>query len=231
MTMYSLAHINPRNNNQNDYLKLCYNVMRDIRRKHDSIICNEDHIEESLVEIYERNYMITFSYLMGMRNKSHSIIDSDEFISGELYKEVGRLDKRTSLYQSMTELAPKRVPNYLIPDFLIHKSNRINDKNVENQLLILEAKTTQKLTPKGFNWDMFKLNMYIEKLNFNVAVYLIVNSTLKKINKFVDNYIRNYWYSDKLLNYNQLSQMHHLYFLIQEKVDSNPEIYELVFEN
>lgn len=231
MSKYSLAHKNPRNDIQNEYVKLCYNVMVDIRRKHDSIICNEDQIKKSLVEIYERNYIITFSYLMGMRNKSYSIIDSDEFISGELHKEVGRLDKRTSLYRSMTELTPKSNPNFLIPDFLIHKSNRIHDKNVENQLLILEAKTTQKLTPKAFYWDMFKLNMYIEKLNFNVAVYLIVNSTFKKINKFVYNYIRNYWHSNKLICNNQLSSMHHLYFIIQEKVDSNPEIYELIFEN
>ena len=214
----------------NDYVKLCLNVMCDIRRKHDSIVCNEDITDKKLVDIYERNYILTFSYLMGMRNKTSTILNTDEYVSGELHKQVGNIDRRTTLYKTMRLL--QKENKFFVPDFLIHKSNKREDVSIDKQLLILEAKTTNTLTSKGFNWDMFKLNLYIEKLNYNVAVFLLVNNSYDKINRLVNNYVSRYWHTEKLSMVNDRNErMHQLYFLNQENVNSKPEVYEFVLTN
>ena len=214
----------------NDYVKLCFNVMCDIQKKHESVVCNENIKDKKLVDIYERNYILTFSYLMGMRNKTSTILNSGEFVSGELHKQVGIIDKRTILYRTMISL--QKENNYYVPDFLIHKSNKREETSRDKQLLILEAKTTNKLTSKGFNWDMFKLNLYIEKLNYNVAVFLLVNNSYDKINRLVNNFVSRYWHTEKLsMVDNRNERMHQLYFLIQENVESKPEIYEFDLTN
>ncbi len=59
------------------------------------------------------------------------------------------------------------------PDLILHKNQNYNGK--DGQLLILECKTDPKLDESDFNYDLYKLNLYCQKLKFQNAVFLITN--------------------------------------------------------
>lgn len=75
-----------------------------------------------------------------------------------------------------------------IPDFIIHKNQK--DVNSDNQLLIAEVKTEKQLSYKKFVWDFFKLNLYLEKLNFQNGIFLTVNCSKKIILSHLKTYIQ-----------------------------------------
>lgn len=208
---------------RNKYLILCYDIMRTIQKDHDAVICKED--AGNLNDIYERNYIITFAYLMG-RNAGESKLLSNKFVNGELKKDIV-LDSQNDDYKTKAKIYPKR--NYYCPDFVIHTSHGNNGK-YEGQHLIMEAKTTSKLQQKEFEWDLFKLNLYVEYLDFDIAVYLIVNTSIAEVSSMVDKYNqKGFWCSSKLcgLNRRRNNKEYHIYFLIQESVDKSPKIFEL----
>lgn len=207
----------------NKYLVLCYDIMRIIQKDHDAIICKEK--AGKLKDIYERNYIITFAYLMG-RKAGESKLLSDKFVNGELKKEF-ILYPQDDDFKTKEKIYPKR--NYYCPDFVIHTSHENNGK-YEGQHLIMEAKTTSKLQQREFEWDLFKLNLYVEKSDFDTSVYLIVNTSITEVSSMVDKYNqKGYWYSSKLcgLNRRRNNKEYHIYFLIQESVDKSPKIFEL----
>ena len=208
----------------NKYLILCYDIMRVIQKYHDAVICKEE--EGELKDIYERNYIITFAYLMG-RKAGKSRLLSGKFVNGELKKEFILYPQHDD-YKTKAKIYPER--NYYCPDFAIHTSHKKTNENYKGQYLIMEAKTTSELKNKDFYWDLFKLNLYIDKLDYDTAVYLIVNTTISEIKSKVERYKKNkYWYSTKLCGFNRSEngKEHHLFFLIQESVEKPPEIYEL----
>lgn len=212
----------------NRYVKLCRNVMWLIKRDHETVLCNPSPNYE-LDIIYERNYMLTFAYLMGQ--KSGGIQSTYEFLSQKLVNgEVNKyifLNSGEEAYESRNNLKPGR--DYFCPDFLIHSSHVNPGENYEGQYMIMEAKTTSKLKQEDFDWDLFKLNLYVEKLNFDTAIFLIVNTSYTDVAEMVNNY--NFWHSDKLdptKQEVQNSDMPHIYFLIQGNVKGQPKIYELI---
>lgn len=105
----------------------------------------------------------------------------------------------------------------LIPDFIIHKDEK--DKESENQRLIVEVKTESTLSFKKFVWDFFKLNIYIDKLNFQNGAFLSVNMTVEKITEYVNRYVeKGFYITDKPDN---------LYIILKENYESNPVILKL----
>lgn len=208
----------------NKYLVLCYDIMRIIQKDHDVVICKEK--AGKLKDIYERNYIITFAYLMG-RKAGNSKLLSDKFVNGELKKEFN-LNPLDDDCKTRDRLKPDS--KFYCPDFVIHTSHERMNENYNGQYLIMEAKTTSDLKNKDFYWDLFKLNLYVEKLEYNTAVYLIVNTTVSEVKSKVERYHKNkYWYSPKLrrLNRRRNGEKHHIFFLIQENVEKAPQIYEL----
>jgi hypothetical protein len=198
--------------------------MRNIQKDHEAVICKEE--AGKLKDIYERNYIITFAYLMG-RKAGESKLLSDKFVNGELKKEF-ILYPQDDDFKTKAKIYPKR--NYYCPDFVIHTSHERVNENYNGQHLIMEAKTTSDLKNKDFYWDLFKLNLYVEKLDYDTAVYLIVNTTISEVKSKVERYRKNkYWYSPKLrrLDRRRNDEEHHIYFLIQENVEKAPQIYEL----
>lgn len=214
-------------NCDNKFVKLCRTIMWQIKINHKSVLCNPSTNSE-LEEIYERNYMLTFAYLMGGKTgstKSTYNLLSNKLINGEVNKYIC-LNPDDDAYESRNLLKPGR--EYFCPDFLIHTSHDNPGENYEGQYMIMEAKTTSKLKQEDFNWDLFKLNLYVEELDFDTAIYLIVNTSFKDIATMITNY--NYWHSEKLDPKKQNPQRNntpHIYFLIQEDVEKQPEIYEL----
>ena len=213
---------------KNKYVKLCSQVMWQIKKRHETVLCNPSSKTE-LEEIYERNYMLTFAYLLGQKTsgtKSTYTLLSNKLINGEVHKYI-YLNTDDDAYESRNLLKPRR--EYFCPDFLIHTSHNNPGENYEGQYMIMEAKTTSKLKQEDFNWDLFKLNLYVEKLDFDTAIYLIVNTSYKDIATMVSNY--NYWHSEKLDPKKQNPQRNntpHIYFLIQGNVKEHPSIYELI---
>jgi hypothetical protein len=86
----------------------------------------------------------------------------------------------------------------LIPDFFIHK-NQADDK-VENQKLIMEFKTERSLSERKFAWDFFKLNIYLEKYNFQNAIFVAINSSRDRINGYLIKYLTNKLYLSRHSN-------------------------------
>ncbi len=211
----------------NRYVKLCRNVMWLIKRYHKTVLCNPSQNSE-LDKIYERNYMLTFAYLMGQ--KSGGIQSTYEFLSQKLVNgEVNKyiyLDPSDEAFESRNQLKSGR--EYFCPDFLIHSSHDNSGDNYEGQYMIMEAKTTCNLKQEAFDWDFFKLNLYVEKLNFDTAIFLIVNTSYTDVAEMVNNY--RYWHSDKLdptkreIHNNVIP---HIFFLIQGNVKEQPKIYKL----
>lgn len=73
-----------------------------------------------------------------------------------------------------------------IPDFIIHKEQE--NKDLKNQLLIAEVKTEANLSLPKFAWDFFKLNLYLNKFNFQTACFIVTNNKTNIIRSYIDRY-------------------------------------------
>ena len=107
---------------------------------------------------------------------------------------------------------------YVVPDFLIHKNDRIIDFKGKYQKIVIEAKTKEKLQPKEFNVDFFKLNVFLCRLKFRYSIYLILNTSVLRIDDLIQRYIKaDYYTSEKCKN--------RMLFLVQEKESDVPALY------
>jgi hypothetical protein len=98
-----------------------------------------------------------------------------------------------------------------IPDFFIHKNE--HDRLPENQKLIIEFKTERNVPENRFMWDFFKLNVYLEKLNFQTACFVAINNSQDRMKQFLTKYLNNYYLSN---------HTDRLYILIKETYESSP---------
>lgn len=194
-----------------EYVSTCYRLIKDLEP-------NEflQYFNHSL-ELYERNYIITFSYHLG---RKYSSLLKDDIVNGELSKQIDISSRWMS--ETRDHLKFSNYDKYVsfIPDFVIHTNEPNRKLSQETQKLIMEAKTTPHLTKKGFNWDFFKLNVYLNKLKYRNAVYLILNTPKVKIDQLLTSYFSEGYYYDK-------NQIHRLTFIIQESLNEVPLIYKL----
>lgn len=100
------------------------------------------------------------------------------------------------------------------PDFMIHKSQSSIKKS--DQLLVAEVKTSKNLNEKKFWFDYFKLQIYVQKFNFQNAIFLITNNPKDKILEMLRNYEYNKYYQPK-------KSKNRVLVLIKENVDTDLE--------
>ncbi|MCD8739375.1 hypothetical protein LT679_02065 [Mucilaginibacter roseus] len=83
-----------------------------------------------------------------------------------------------------------------IPDFIIHKSQ--GNRERINQQLIAEIKTEAVLSYSRFAWDFFKLNVYLNKFNFQTACFIAINTDLKTVESYIGRYLdENHYYTTR----------------------------------
>jgi len=138
---------------------------------------------------------------------------NDMEIEKAAYKIETILDKEADLIEELN----------LIPDFFIHKDQ--DDMSTENQRLIAEVKTERELPYKRFLWDFFKLTIYLNKYNFQNALFLCIHTRKDTILKYINQYIKERLYLPK--SYSKL------YIIIKENFSANPEVFTLqdLFDN
>lgn len=195
------------------YVEMCYKAMLHLKE--------HKGFEVSDNKLYERNYIISLAYMVGKydgkEEKMSGLIvggDNNKSVFSEIYNIES--DDKTKIECTRTFL--KFSTDYVAPDFVIHKNNRIQDFNGRNQKLIIEAKTKSNLEFADFCRDFFKLNVYLSHLKFRYGIYLIINTPIEKINCFIHNYIvKRLYVSKKCKN--------RLLFLIQEKENDVPSLH------
>ena len=194
-----------------EYVSACYHVVKELPA--------HDFLQYGPVksDLYERNYIIVMSYHLGCNNSS---LLKGDLVNGELCKSI--MNKTKKMCKTFKELKYSNFDKYVsfIPDFVIHSNEPNRKLTQESQKLIMEAKTTPHLTKKGFNWDFFKLNVYLNKLKYRNAVYLILNTPKVKIDQLLTSYFKEDYYYD-------IKQIHRFTFIIQESINKVPMVYKL----
>jgi len=105
-----------------------------------------------------------------------------------------------------------------IPDFIIHKEQENRER--ENQLLIAEVKTEANLTFAKFAWDFFKLNLYLNKFNFQTSCFIVINNNPGIIRSYVSRYLREHYYCT--------NRPKDLFVIIKENYNSKPMVSSLL---
>ena len=213
-----LEHI--RNDAAGKYIKMCHEAMCQlIDNKY--LIGSES--EKDLV--YERNLLISFAYLLG-RDYSDKI-KPNYLIGGEVSKSIFNhffnLDGNNSFDNDWIDFSKNKLEfdsTYVSPDFLIHRYKKFKDISRGGQKLIVEAKSKKGLSLKDFKKDLFKLNVYLSRLKFEKALYVIVNSTKDEVDSKIKSYMEEnlFWSS-------YISKK--LIFIIQDDEEHYPKVFKL----
>lgn len=220
----------------NQYLHAFYVVMSQIGEQYGPIIIKEGK-NPFKKDICERNYVIYISFILGyMFGKE--MIESKEYVNGEITKhfedfsdEAKEAYEKYLRYKKMRKnVSPNNNEKELFqlkrinvrPDFVIHDSHN-EDYDIAGQKLVVEAKSSLYLDELDFCWDLMKLNFYLDKLNFQNCIYMIVNTSKADIQNMIN------LYTEKI-NYfsNDLSKM---WFFVQnqDKEKMLPlELYQLI---
>ena len=150
-----------------NYPNMVFKAMCSISDTRDTVLISTK-FEKDL--IYERNYVLCLVYQLGIFSKTNEFI-SGAFVNGEITKKINFKDPHISkAFNKLVSLRPKpkgkrekknnkiRKAEYsnVMPDFLIHTSHNTSFTRDE-QLLIVEVKTTCDLKKEEFFWDLFKL--------------------------------------------------------------------------
>lgn len=202
------------------YLYYCYQAMLDLYESIKWVCFHEDALNDDNVQIYERNYIISLTSMLCKKCPKVSGI-----INGEVAK---RLDSGSTKFKEeyikiKKKMKPRVEPsNYVFPDFLIHESHSTEktEWTRDKQHIIIEAKTKKICDKKMFFLDFLKLNFYLGELNFDNAIYIIVQTPLSAIK----NYLKKYEKEVKYLHEKRLESM---FFFIQETLECEPKIYRI----
>ena len=201
------------------YIRMCFDAIRQLR---DSKYLIGSEAEKDF--IYERNLMISLAYLLG-KNNSNSIRPC-YLIGGEVCKFIfdkAMMKADDDVNNNWIKETKEKLhfsSLYVSPDFLIHRYKKFEDIHKGGQKLIVEAKSKANIDLNEFKKDLFKLNVYLNRLQFERSLYILVNSTVNEIDSKIGQYIEKdlYW-SENIKK--------KLYFLIQEKEESCPKLYML----
>lgn len=175
--------------------------------------------------IYERNLLISFAYVLGREHSDK--IAPNYLIGGEVSKSIFNhyfdLDGNNSFDNDWIDYSKNKLSfdsTYVSPDFLIHRYKKFKDISRGGQKLIVETKSKEGLSLKDFKKDLFKLNVYLSRLKFEKALYIIVNSTIDEVDSKIKSYIEEnlFWSSD--INKK-------LFVIIQENEACYPIVYKI----
>lgn len=213
------------------YVSLCFESMKHICTSLNTI-CDykKDNFEiygdES--QIYERNYVISLAVELAKRQERLDTVDLNGTINGEVAKKLSlaRSSIRDKYVKIRKDIDPKykgkKKEIFVLPDFLIHESHSYEDGKLDEkyQHIAMEVKTKVIKRKEFFLLDMLKLNYYLETLKYANVVYMLVGTTIKTIDEYIGNYIKEVDFMCSKAN-------DHLIFFIQEKLSSEPQIFKL----
>lgn len=198
------------------YASMCFEAMCSLSRQLYLVTVNE-HDD---APVLERNYVLSMVFQLGKNTGKDSNFGINVFPSGENNKQIDlNLQEIGETYKDLYE-KDLRHPLEFIPDLVIHTSHDKRAKDSNGQCVILEAKTTNTLSKVAFFKDFFKLNVYLCSLNYENAIYLIVNTEKDKIENLIKLYLKNGLFMSK-------DKIEKLLFFIQDNKDTTPYVCKL----
>ncbi|MDQ8141495.1 hypothetical protein [Chryseobacterium sp. CFS15] len=217
----------------NNFLKALENI-KEIDYQTTKVTFQNDTltIDSKRSTTYENNFVTKLNEQYAILSYKKEILEPDEltrhfqipkkFIFSE-YKDVEIEEAAYKIEMILDKEADLIEELNLIPDFFIHKNQ--GDTNPDNQRLIAEVKTERELPYKRFLWDFFKLTIYLNKYNFQNAVFLCIHTRKDTILKYIDQYIKERLYLPK--SYSKL------YIIIKENFLAKHEVFTLqeLFDN
>ena len=215
MKKKQLQILDTYNLDHNPFVSKCFDTMKKLAG-HRNILSD---IENPNAPVLERNYIISLVFQMG-KDAGATDFGINVFPSGETNKFISdNLNEIKSTYKDLydKELKP---PFEVIPDMVIHSSHCSSASNGDEQYVVIEAKTTKELGKVAFMKDFFKLNVYLCRLNYQNAIYLIVNTSKERIDKLICHYFDNCYFVAK-------KRLDKILFFIQENKDDTPHAYKL----
>ena len=195
-----------------NFASTCFQAMKSMQNKLERMQNEEGKIDEE-------NYVMELSGYIGKE------IESNDFLlGGELRKEITTSNKALQdlMHRLKREYKSDILSNTTVkPDYVIHYSVKRDELSNDTQKLVIEAKTTNKLTQDNFSWDLYKLMAYVSELSFQTAVFLILNTSKNKIEKFLNGYKKQKLPVIRIPKGSLL-------FFIQDSTNSDPKPYFLI---
>lgn len=191
----------------NLYTKKCFEVMN-------HICSNINYVMDEDGTISEQNYMMTFAYLLGCKLR-----DENQLVGGEKEKVLCFLSNIQEVVSLKKRLKRMNSVITVKPDLVIHDSHNRQNMNMNNQKMVIEAKTSKSLSSDSFCWDLVKLYAYVKELEYNCAVYLIIGQGEDQINHLLGKYEENNLPNDE--------ELEKILLFVQQDVESWPSVYKL----
>ncbi len=189
----------------------CFQAMKSIQSKLERMKNDDGQIDEV-------NYVMSLAGYIG-----EEIESNDFLLGGELRKQITTSNKELHelMFRLKREYKSDILSNTTVkPDYVIHYSVKRDELSIDTQKLVIEAKTTNKLTQDNFSWDLYKLMAYVSELSFQTAVFLILNTSKNKIEKFLNGYKKQKLPVIRIPKGSLL-------FFIQDSTNSDPKPYFL----
>lgn len=189
----------------------CFQAMTFIQGKLERMQNGDGNIDE-------QNYVIELASSIGEKTGPTEFL-----LGGELRKQITTSNKavqdliarlrKVSEDDNLSDVTVK-------PDYAIHYSVKRENLSSETQKLVIEAKTTNKLTQDPFSWDLYKLMAYIDELSFQTAIYLVLNTDKKRVETLLTGYKEQ---GLPVINVPR----GHLLFFVQDTIEAAPKAYYL----
>lgn len=196
----------------NPYVSACFQAMLSI--------CDKlKRMQNADGNIDEQNYVIELASSIS-NNFGHTKF----LLGGELKKEITSSNKAVqNLIARINNIAEGyNHPTVTVkPDYVIHYNVKRENLSEETQKMVIEAKTKNHLAQDLFSWDLYKLGAYVNELSYQTAIYLILNTDKNRVDALLAGYKEQ-----GLPEINDPKG--HLFFFIQDSIDSVPKAYTLV---
>lgn len=184
------------------------------------------HVDEDSVKNYERRFVAQLKseydkLIEGGSTGDYQQVHTDlEVIKRYIYSET-KDNAIVSSYNRLRDIDHDRAFNVIktIPDLFIH--NKQDNRDEIHQKLVVEAKTTREVNEEALFFDLFKLNVYVEKFNFQNGVLVVLHNDPGTIKKVAKKYLRKRFYLAP-------KNREKIYLFIKPDADSDLEMIRLV---
>ncbi|MFY1045944.1 hypothetical protein [Chryseobacterium sp. GP-SGM7] len=199
---------------------------RDYNTQRVKLVDENINIYEDTFSTYENNFVTKLNEKyavlleLGKIDEPRELIHQFQIPKKYAYSSMGEDSIRNS-FEKISNIPDDKVDEfkefYLIPDFIIHQDQK--DKSAANQRLIAEVKTENNLSYKKFAYDFLKLIIYLNKFNFQNAIFLSVNMEANIIEEYLQRYFSERMYLPE--NYNKL------HIILKENYEKEPNVFSL----
>lgn len=190
------------------------------------LVENEINIYEDTYSTYENNFVTKLNEKYAILLHLNEIVEPKELIrqfqipKKYAYSPIAENIIRDSFNKlaNHDDVTVDSIQEFsLIPDFIIHKNQA--DILERNQRLIVEVKTEQNISYTKFAYDFLKLVIYLNKFQFQNAIFLSVNTSPD----IIKGYLKKY-FQEKMYLPNDYKK---LYIVVKENYRSDPSICNL----